>query len=87
MQLDSNAWDASNWLVMSLMMLLFWGGMIALVAWIVHSTRSVGNEKAPRTDTRADEVLAERYARGEIDDQEFTRRSAMLRGFPLTPRS
>lgn len=71
-------WGAGDWLAMSLMMVVFWGALIALVVWLV---RRLGPDRT--TDTtpprpRAEEVLAERFARGEIDEDEFTRRRELL---------
>ena len=55
-------------------MLAFWVliiiGMVFLIKWLVQSTR--GGPPHPRTESsRAIEILKERYARGEIDKQEF----------------
>ncbi|MDK1019588.1 MAG: SHOCT domain-containing protein [Actinomycetota bacterium] len=60
-------------------MLLFWVGIVVLVVWAV---RSVGDNTVRRdTSNRAMEILEERYARGEIDRDEFhTRRSDLERG-------
>jgi putative membrane protein len=54
-----------GWMI--LMMVLFWGGTILLVAWGVR--RFSGRSQPTRS--RAMEVLAERYARGEVTDEEF----------------
>jgi putative membrane protein len=53
-------------------MLLFWGGLIFLVVLIVRTLGGLGasREATPPRQT-ALEVLQERYARGEIDKQEF----------------
>jgi putative membrane protein len=77
---DNGGWGAGGWLVMSLMMVVFWGGLIALLVWLVQSVRSDTNSRqAPGTHTdRADEVLAERFARGDIDEDEYVRRRAVL---------
>lgn len=77
---DDGGWGAAAWLVMGLMMVLFWGALIALVVWLVQSA---GSDKRPRQAetspmSRADEVLAERFARGEIDEDEFRRRRDLL---------
>ena len=67
-------WGAGG-LLMMLMMLLFWGLVIAVVVlgirWLVSQGR------APRSDS-ALEVLRERYARGEIDREEFEARKRTL---------
>ena len=74
-------WGAGAWLAMSLMMVVFWGGLVALVVWLVRGFRP---DRGPGHSTpsagRADEVLAERFARGEIDEDEFTRRRDFLHG-------
>jgi len=78
-------WDAGTWFLMSLMMIMFWGGLIGLGVWLVHSLRSARGPAQPlpppvrpSSTATADEVLAERFARGEIDEDEFKRRRALL---------
>jgi putative membrane protein len=65
---DVGAW---MWWLMAAGMLLFWVLVTVLVVALVRSgtTRS-------RT---ADDVLAERFARGEITEEEFRRRQELLR--------
>jgi putative membrane protein len=68
---------AGGWVAMSMMMLLFWVVVIAAGVWLLRSRRS------PRPVTgseRADAQLAERFARGEIDEAQFVRSRAILRG-------
>lgn len=81
---DHGGWGAGNWIAMSVMMILFWGGLVALTIWIVHTVRPDRRHDgaAPPPPSRPDEVLAERYARGEIDDDEYTRRRRVLHGEP-----
>jgi len=57
-----------------LMMLVFWGGLIALIFWGVRSLMSSKNY--PQTDApdrvlSALEILDQRYARGEINRDEY----------------
>jgi putative membrane protein len=59
-----------GWVVMSLMMLLFWGGLIGLAVWAVLASRR--DRRAP------EDVLAHRFARGEITDEEFVRSRDLL---------
>lgn len=68
-------WGFDAWW-MGLTMILFWAGVIAVAIWAVRAAdrRSSGDPSG----RRALEVLEERYARGEIDDEEFERRRAML---------
>jgi putative membrane protein len=69
-------WDwgpGAGWML--LWMALFWGSVVLLIAWGLRQfkgySRNGGN--------RALEILAERYARGEIDREEFESRSQDLR--------
>ena len=73
-------WGIVGWLAMSLMMVVVWGLPIALVVWAVRSSYHSDRPSVttpPRPD--AEQVLAERYARGEIDEGEFAHRREVLR--------
>lgn len=62
-----------------LMMVLFWGIIIVLV---VAAIRWLTGDRHPHTHERANralEILEERYARGEIDREEYLERRADLR--------
>lgn len=76
----NGGWGAGGWLAMSLMMVVVWGLPIALVVWAVlssyHHDRP-SETTQPRPD--AEQVLAERYASGEIDEGEFAHRREVLR--------
>lgn len=81
---DNGSWANSGggYLVMMLGMLVFWGLIIAAVAMVLRqpdrSDRAAGGMvPAHRT---AQQVLAERFARGDIDETEFNGRLAALRG-------
>ena len=60
-----------------LMMLLFWGGIIGLIAWAVQSfagQRAGADARERPLAPRAPlDIAKERYARGEIDEDEFAR--------------
>jgi putative membrane protein len=75
------AWGAGDWLATSLIMVAFWGVLIASVVWLVRGFGDQPNlaEAAYRPATPAEEVLAERFPRGEIDEDDFTRRRDLLR--------
>ena len=69
-----------GWIMMTVLMLLFWGGLLTA---IVLAARSFGTDSrsrsGPTVSPRADELLSERFARGEVDEEEFRRRMALLR--------
>jgi putative membrane protein len=54
--------------------LLFWAGLIAFGVWAVRRF----TERRPAGGAR--QILEERFARGEIDDEEFQRRLRTLGG-------
>lgn len=55
---------------------LFWFGVIMLVVWAVRSS----DESRSTSQHRARDILAERFARGEIDASEFETRRQQLGG-------
>lgn len=71
------------WILGMLVPLLFLGGLIALIAWvIVQLTSSRHGESAPGTsrEDSAEEILRQRFARGEIDAEEYEERRRTLGG-------
>jgi putative membrane protein len=75
---DISGW---GWLAMSVGMVLFWGLVFAGAVIAVRAlTRGSGQagRSGPATGPSAEHILAERYARGEIDDDEYHRRWTML---------
>ena len=76
MDWNDGSWSWGAWLMMTAAMLAFWG----LIAWVaVTLVRSSSRRPdSPHTET-ADEILAARFARGEIDQAEYQQRTATLR--------
>ena len=76
-----HGWGAGNWIAMGLMMLLFWGLIAALVVYVVRSLGTRRDDAAPTTSGRdaALAILDERFARGEIDAEEYEQRRRLLR--------
>jgi putative membrane protein len=62
-----------GWLAMTLTMVAFWGIVIAIVVWAVRQFRP-----GPSATLDALSILRQRFARGEIDRQEFEERRAIL---------
>ena len=84
-----NGWGAGGWVTMALMMLVVWGLVAALVVWIVRSASGAqpANGGVARSLPSPDSVLADRFARGEIDEAEFaSRRAALHRPATREPR-
>jgi putative membrane protein len=75
MDWGNGGWGAGDWVAMTAMMIVFWGALIALAVWIVRSRRA---DRGQPSAERADMLLAERFACGEIDGEEFTRSRELL---------
>lgn len=60
----------------ALMMLVFWGLIIALIVFVVRWLAVNDRPPARRDDSLA--ILRERFAKGEIDEDEFERRRRAL---------
>ncbi len=87
---DGEGWGVGHWLLMGFGMLLFWVLVVAAIVWLVRyltvdraahhgpagPVGPVGPVGPPRST--AQEILDERYARGEISDEEYrTRRDTL----------
>lgn len=70
--------DWVGWLVMAMVMLAFWGLVVLGVAVVF---RDVGKSREPPHPPAPDalDVLAERFARGDIDAEEYLMRARVLR--------
>lgn len=74
---------AGAWLGMGLMMLVVTIVVVGLLLWVAlmlrGHTRAVPLAPGARALSAAEEHLAERFARGEIDGEDFEARSEALR--------
>jgi putative membrane protein len=72
-------WGWGHMFFGSLMMILFWGGLILVillaVRWLGGGTSHGAGSPSVR---RPLDILQERFARGEIDEEEFEKRRRLL---------
>ena len=61
-------WDSGWWIVMVVMMVLFWGGVIAVAVWGIRQFTGGRDKGQGPLD-----IAKERLARGEITKEEFDR--------------
>ncbi len=78
MYFDDGHMSGWGFAFMGLGTLLFWALLIGGAILLFRTLRTTGYGRAPdRPD--AERLLAERYARGEIDEEEYRRRLSVLR--------
>jgi putative membrane protein len=81
-------WGVGNWVLMGFGMLLFWALVAAGIVWLVRYTAAerratgaggVNLDKHPTSGApTARDILDQRYARGEISDEEYRTRRDIL---------
>jgi putative membrane protein len=73
---DMTGWD---WFTTSIGAVLFWALIITVAVLLYRSL--TGTPQQPRTHVppSPEQLLAERFARGEIDEEEYGRRLSVLR--------
>lgn len=71
-----DGWGVGSWLAMSFVMLLFWALVVGVIIWVARGH----NRIAQPPQNQARQILDERYARGEIDDDEYKQRRDQLAG-------
>lgn len=76
-------WGWGGWVLMVLVMALFWGAVVAGAIVLVRYGRERHEPPPLRPDQKgrpsALDLLDERFARGEIDTEEYTKRRDLLR--------
>lgn len=68
-----------GWLLMSLLMVVFWGLVIFGGVAVWRAVTRGDRTPQPPSGPSPEQVLDERFARGEIDVEEYTRRRELLR--------
>ena len=68
-----------GWFAMVVMMVVFWGAIAWVIVTLIRHNGPSSSPVAP-TGPDAKQILDERFARGEIDEDEYQRRRDVLRG-------
>ena len=69
-----SAWE---WVWMTVTMLAFWGLVTWLVLYVIRASRVT--EGSSQSDRSPERLLDERFAKGEIDEDDYARRREALR--------
>jgi putative membrane protein len=72
---DLSGW---GWVVMTTSMVLFWGLLIAGGVLLFRALNQPAGGAPAGSRPSPEHLLAERFARGEIDEEEYQRRLATL---------
>ncbi|MFJ4691556.1 SHOCT domain-containing protein [Streptomyces sp. NPDC088766] len=78
---DVGGW---GWFAMSAGMILFWALVITVVVLLIRALNSPRQHTHTPAAPTPEEILRERLARGEIDEEEYRRRLGALHAGPLT---
>jgi len=74
---DMTGWD---WFTASVGMVLMWALLIAVAVLLYRSLNRTSEPRGTTAHPSPEQLLAERFARGEVDEEEYRRRLAVLRG-------
>lgn len=68
-----------GWIVMGSLMVLFWAGVITVIVVLLRRPHSgQGTPDMRPSHHKAERILNERFARGEIDETEYSARHDAL---------
>ena len=83
MMYGCDGWGWGGWIVMMIVMIVFWGSVITAgvlaIRYLAGAGAGVQRNRPTSVSTKAEDVLTERFARGEIDEDEYRRRMATIR--------
>jgi putative membrane protein len=84
---DGWGWGSAGWILMGVALVVFWAVVITLVVLAVRYLAADRGRPAPpaSAQSRAEDLLAERFAHSEIDDEEYRRRLTLLREHRQSP--
>ena len=74
-----DGWGPGAWIAMAFVMLVFWTVVVAAIVALVRSSRGRGHDRVVGRTDDAERILAERFARGEIDADDYKQRRELLR--------
>jgi putative membrane protein len=77
-----NGMGGWGYALMTISVVLFWGAVIAGIVLLVRHFGRGGQQTPtpPSQPSSPEQLLAERFARGEIDEEEYQQRLAVLQG-------
>ncbi|RSS79724.1 SHOCT domain-containing protein [Streptomyces sp. WAC06614] len=88
---NGHGMGAWGWFAMSFTQLIIWALILAAAVLMIRTFRQdtdgrVASDRGAVPSESAENLLAERFAMGEIDDEEYQRRLAALRSNARGPK-
>ncbi len=80
MRYHHGGWGPGAWIAVAFAMVVFWGAVVTAIVFAVRGTHHQPTGPATPTTSDAQRILDERFARGEIDADEYQQRRDLLRG-------
>jgi len=78
-----NGWGWAGWVLICVVMVLFWAlliiAIVLAIRYLVGSRDTSAGTPSYRPSQSGEDLLAERFARGEIDEDEYRRRMTVIR--------
>ena len=76
--MDWGGMGGGGWVIMTILMLAFWALVVGGLVVLFRNRRPGGPDSGTTSGRSAQNLLDERFARGEIDEQEYHARRAVL---------
>lgn len=76
-----HGWGWAGWVLFVVLTVVFWAAVITAIVLAIRyagGARNSGSAPPPYGPPHPEDVLAERFARGEIDEDEYRRRVMLL---------
>lgn len=80
MRYHDGGWGPGAWLAMAFVMVVFWGAVVTAIVLAVRGSQQQPAAPGTPTSSDAQRILDERFARGEIDADEYQHRRDLLKG-------
>jgi putative membrane protein len=80
MRYHDGGWGPGAWIAMAFVMVVFWGAVVTAIVFAVRGWHNQPTGSPGPTTSDAQRILDERFARGEIDADEYQHRRDLLRG-------
>jgi putative membrane protein len=76
--MPNSGWGWGMGFMSPILTLIIIGGIIFLIIYLVNNSKGKSSSSSVDSHDRSLDILNERYARGEIDDEEYERRRRIL---------